>query len=127
MMRHVVVLVVFCGCQSVGDGAKEQFSKDNTCPLDRVEVRERGELKPSQFTKPHDAPADIAADPGRLKVWRDEQARLAANDDNWGRIVEARGCDKHVFYACGHPTKSSDGKRWSCSEQSFVPAGISKW
>ncbi len=127
MIRSVVALVLLCGCQSLTDGAKEQFSSDNTCPRDRVDVRERPELKPSQFEKPLDPPAAIAADSDRVKMWREDQARLAANSDNWGQVVEVRGCGKHAFLTCGHPTKSSDGKRWSCSEQSYVPTGISKW
>lgn len=127
MKRWAVGLLLLCGCQSVTDGAKEQFSKENTCPLDRVETRARTELKPSQFGKAGTPPRDIASDPGRLQLWRAEQAKLAANDDSWGQIVEARGCDAHVFYECGHPSSSSDGKRWMCTTESHVPDTISKW
>ncbi|MGH7270265.1 MAG: hypothetical protein ACREJX_08590 [Polyangiaceae bacterium] len=48
MIRSVpafVALVLLSGCQSLADGAKEQFSRDNTCPLDRV----------VSFEPPHDA------------------------------------------------------------------------
>jgi hypothetical protein len=109
------------------DGAKEHFSQSQTCPLDRVEVRERPELKPSQFYKSPAPPADVAADPGRLQMWRNTQAENAANHSKFESIVEARGCDKHVFYACSHPTSTSGNERWSCTEERDVPDGISKW
>src|SRR5882724_12368083 len=115
MIRWMFALLFLCGCQSVTDGAREQFSHDHVCPLDRVEARARPELKPSQFGAPSTAPKDVAADPGRLELWQAEQAQFAANDDAWGEIVEARGCEVHVFYSCGHPTRSSDGSRWMCT------------
>lgn len=121
-----VVLVFLCACQSVTDGAKESFSSEKTCPLARVEARERPELKPSQFDK-SDPPPDVAADPGRLQMWRDEHKATADKDDMLGQIVEVRGCDKHVFYNCVHPTSSSNGARWMCMTQTNVPEGISHW
>ena len=127
MKRWAVGLLFLCGCQSVTDGAKEQFSEEHTCPLDRIEARARPELKPSQLREPSTPPADIASDPGRLQLWRAEQAKFASNDDARGQVVEARGCDAHVFYTCGHPTSSSDGKRWMCSTELHVPDAISKW
>ena len=127
MIRWTSALLFLCGCQSVADGAKEQFSQDHVCPLERVETRARPELKPSQFSTPSTPPNDIAADPGRLELWRAERASLAANEDAWGDVVEARGCDVHVFYSCGHPTRSSDGRRWMCTVESHVPNTISKW
>jgi hypothetical protein len=127
MIRWTLVLLLFSGCQSVADGAREQFSHDQVCPLDRVEARARPELKPSQFGARPTAPQDVAADPGRLALWQAEQAKFAANDDAWGEIVEARGCDVHVFYSSGHPTRSSDGSRWMCTVESHVPDTISKW
>ena len=39
-------------CQSLASGAKEQFSKDYSCPLDRIESRDRRDLHPSSFTYP---------------------------------------------------------------------------
>jgi len=127
MIRWVLALFFLCGCQSAAEGAKAQFSEERVCPLERVEVRARPELKPSQFTRPSAPPADVAADPARLQLWQAEQARFAANNDDWGEVVEARGCSGHVFYVCGHPTRSSDGKRWLCSVQSYVPDTISQW
>jgi len=56
-----IALLSLVGCQSVGEGAKQEFSKDNTCPLDRIEMRERPELKPSSLEGPSTPPADIAA------------------------------------------------------------------
>src|SRR3954453_7786758 len=115
MFRWALALLFVCGCQSVTDGAKGEFSREYVCPPDRIEARARPELKPSQFSGPSAPPKDVAADPDRLDLWQAERAKLAANIDAWGQIVEARGCDVHVFYSCGHPTRSSDGKRWMCT------------
>jgi hypothetical protein len=122
----ILTLFALCGCQSVTDGAKQQFSEDHTCPLERIEVRARPELKPSQFRSPS-APAEVAADPARLRLWQAKQAELAENVDSWGEIVEVRGCGVQLFYSCGHPTRSSDGRRWMCSAEAHVPDTISKW
>jgi len=127
MIRWMLALFFLCGCQSVADGAKDQFAQEHVCPLERVEARARPEVKPSQFARPSTPPADVAADPGRLQLWQAEREKLAANNDEWGEVVEARGCNVHVFYVCGHPTRSSDGKRWLCSMQSYVPDTISHW
>ena len=46
----LATLLSLSGCQSVTDGAKEQFSRTNSCPIDRVEARPREELKLSTFS-----------------------------------------------------------------------------
>jgi len=128
MRRGLFAIVCLCGCQSVADGAREDFSSENTCPLERVEARERSDVKPSQLRRKVDPPRDIATDPGRLKLWQDRQAKKYAYDDESHYIVEVRGCDKHDFYECRHPgSGSTPGVRWMCTIARYVPDTITKW
>jgi hypothetical protein len=121
------LLVVFAACQSLGDGAKETFSQANSCPLDRVEARERPDLKTPSARAP-DPPADIAADPARLRMWQEQQADRAARSDTGHHFVEARGCGKSVLYDCRPPTNHDRPQRpWFCSEQTTAPDGMLKW
>jgi hypothetical protein len=128
MIRWAFVMLALSGCQSVADGAKEDFSRGNTCPIERVEARARPELKPSQFRRKATPAADISADPGRLKMWQDKQAADAAYNDDYHQIVEVRGCGQHEFYECRHPgSGSTSGVRWMCTTERYVPGTISKW
>ena len=122
LRRELVCLVALLGlaliggCQSVTDGAKAEFSKSNTCPLDRVELRERPELKASDFKKKATPPDEIAADPARLKMWEQKQQQDTARDanDGLGTFVELRGCDQHAYYRCERSQKHP--ARMDCSD-----------
>jgi hypothetical protein len=67
-MRSLVLIVLVAGCKGpvTLDDVRKEFSQSNTCPVERVEARERPELKPSQLDRNSSPPAEIAADPGRL-------------------------------------------------------------
>jgi hypothetical protein len=124
----VAALLSLSACQSLGDGAKEQFSKDFSCPTERVLTRDRNDLHPSSFTSPSPMPkppADVAADPARLAVWQQNHRQDPTAYDSYSDIEEARGCDRQAFYECHHPQKHAN--RASCSRVSTVPAGISHW
>jgi hypothetical protein len=144
--RWAVVPALFslAACQSLAAGAKEQFSKDVSCPLDRIESRDRHDLHPSSFTNPMFLPkpsAEIVADPGRLAVWQRNHEHDRTRSDGDNQIEEVRGCGKQAFYECHVFRKSS---RASCSQPSPpctgcpladdprdprtpVPAGITRW
>ncbi len=116
-------LCLVVGCEhSVTDDAKEYFSAENTCPLERVEARERTDLKDSTFrtTAP---PKDVAADPGRLAMWHEQQA----SRDRVYRIVQVRGCDKHVVYECRPARRGETKKYFLCITEPSVPAALSTW
>jgi hypothetical protein len=119
--------LVLTACQSLEDGAKAEFSSQFTCPLERIEARARPDLKPSQVEREPSRPSpEIAADPERLKIFQQKQAELDANVDRADSVVEARGCGHTVLYTCGHPTRSSSGKRWMCSHHAYPP-GVATW
>ena len=134
MIRWVVAVALVAGCQSPEGSAQETFSRANTCPPDRVQAKTRADLNPSSFvnTGTEEPPKDIAADPARLKMWRDERAKRAASSehsfDMTGKqhIVEVSGCGKHVFYECHLPQRGGGGgPRFWCSEEREVPASVS--
>ena len=113
------------GCQSLTDGAKEEFSKSNSCPLDRVEVRARPELTSSSFKAKSKPPADIAADPGRLKMWQEKEEASRTSSDGLGAIAEARGCGKQAFYRCYRSTKHAS--QMICFAETDETGTIPKW
>jgi len=124
----LLATLALAACQSLERGAKEQFSKDVSCPVDLVESRERADLQPSSFETPSTGPqppAAVAADPARLAVWRQNHPQVTTASDGQNDIYEARGCDTQAFYKCHHPSKHVF--QASCSRVTSVPPGISHW
>lgn len=115
-MRRTVGIFVFTllgaiagsGCKKVTQGAKEHFAKDFTCPIDRVEVRPRKDLRPSDFEKRPRPSKEIAADPERLALWQAEQKKSLEWMDNHDEIIEANGCGHEALYACHRHNKDAN-------------------
>jgi hypothetical protein len=106
---------------SLANGAKSDFSAAYTCPADRVEVRARPDLHPSDFkrkTRPKTPPGEVAADPERLRMWQAEQDRLRNYDDNYHSVYEVSGCGHVVLYECGHASRGSSTS-WICWERTL--------
>jgi hypothetical protein len=86
-LKRIACVSIVCvalgqlACQALTEGAKSDFSTSFTCPIERVEVRARPELRPSHWFKPKTPPSEVASDPGRLTMWRDEQDRLRTSGD----------------------------------------------
>jgi hypothetical protein len=128
LVASLVVLLVLLAtaCQGYESGARERFSKQFTCPEDRVEVR------PSALTvaavkarKRAEPPPEIKADPGRLKLWQEEQDKTASFSSAFcTELWEARGCDHHTLYCCYRPSKHAN--QVSCSSEDY-PAGAPKF
>jgi hypothetical protein len=121
----ISALAALVGCQSLLDGAKETFSNENTCPIERVEARERPELKASSFKAKRTPPADIAADPGRLAMWQKQEEASHTSSDGLGSIAEVRGCGKRAFYRCYRSSKQAH--RMHCVSERDETGTISKW
>jgi hypothetical protein len=124
-----VVLVALgqLACHSLVEGAKADFSRSFSCPVDRVEVRARPDLHPSDWFETRTPQNEIASDPGRLRLWQDEQERLRTSEDKYHSIYEARGCGHHVLYQCGRTTSgSSSGASVLCRERPYR-TGVSRW
>ena len=104
-------------CKSKEQGAREHFSKDVTCPEDRVEVKARTDLHPSDWLDKKTPPADIASDPGRLSMWQAQQADQRSRADNGDELFEASGCGTQKLYACHRHNK--DWNYIMCFSQSY--------
>jgi hypothetical protein len=98
-------------CKSLKTGATEQFGKDYSCPEDRVEAREREDVRGSTlFIGPSTAtpPEEVKKDPARLAKWRADQAEsqkgaIAVYDGM--TVFEVTGCQHRAFYACSRANK----------------------
>ena len=126
----LATLVSLTSCQSLADGAKETFAKDYSCPADRVESRDRPDLRHSSFdtgptTPTPKPPPDIAADPARLAMWQRRHQHDPTELDSTTDVEEARGCGKQAFYFChGGQRHSLQAK---CAVVGTVPPSISHW
>lgn len=124
----VSIVLVAAGqlaCQSLSEGARSEFSTSFTCPIERVEIRTRPELHPSNWFTPRTPPSEVSSDPGRLRMWQEEQDRLRTSGDQYHSIYEARGCGHHALYECGRTTRGSS-KSVICRERPY-PSGVSPW
>ena len=120
----VWAVLLLAGCKSKEQGAREHFSKDLTCPEDRVEVRERADVKASAWMRVETPPADVAADPERLKMWQAKQDERRSYEESSDAIFEAKGCGAQKLYACHRHNK--DPSYIMCSSRDY-PAGVAKW
>jgi hypothetical protein len=125
--RIWIVLMALCqlGCHSLSEGAKSEFSKSLTCPIERVEVRARPELHPHDWFQPKKPPSEIASDPERLKMWQDQQEKVRTGFDKYHSIFEARGCGHQTLVECGWSTRGSINP-WICYVRPYPP-GVSQW
>jgi len=74
------------------------FSRQNVCPRDRMAVNARP-VRPQDAFEHGAPPAEVAADPDRLRVWeRNVDADLASFRAL--TFVEISGCGAHAAYLC---------------------------
>lgn len=114
----VPLMIAGCGTMQLPDAASQVFSRAQTCPADRVAIKARPDLVPTTVLPPpamSPAPAEIAADPARLKMWRAQHdtapdfARLHAE------VFEADGCGHQTLYVCAHPMIDGGDGVWSAA------------
>ena len=112
-------------CHSLSEGARRDFSTDFTCPLERVEVRAREDLHPSDWFKgpARTPPREIAVDPARLKMWQDRENEQRHYADSYHHIFEANGCGHRALYECGHSTRGSSTS-WICYSRTDPPVMV---
>jgi hypothetical protein len=79
------LLLLAASCATYAGVTRSAFVSDATCPSDRVTVA---------HAPPPPPPPDVAADPGRLRVWRTEAAKRTKH-----RFV-ATGCGQTRRYFC---------------------------
>lgn len=99
----LVSLLAACtqGCKSNEQAARETFSKDSSCPSERVTAVARPELSAYDLTFGKSAPpANIASDPARVAMWQADQDKTRKGWDDRMRVVEVGGCDEKKYYQC---------------------------
>lgn len=123
-LLFVIAAVFLSACQSLTDGAREQVSKAIACPLDRVTAKERPDLDAWQLRMGNvpelPAPPDVAADPQRLAMWKEQQqAKLARPSGYRGVVIEVSACGSTLMMDCFRKNKVRWGESSvSCSELS---------
>lgn len=100
----LAALVALTGCaEKLHDGAIDIFSKTNICPADRLVAKERKDIQPHTIldVSVPAPPPEVAADPGRMQMWRD--MHRVPDVDAFARVFEVTGCGKTTKMACAHP------------------------
>ena len=117
-----LVTMLACGCtmRSSELQAVRTFSKSHSCPEDRIQATPAGG---ASFTERYAAlhplpapPADVAADAGRLEVWR----KANGGDLEWTKeyvVYRLNGCDQTNELACMCPGIFSGVKCINCDIQ----------
>ncbi|WP_437850762.1 hypothetical protein [Sorangium sp. So ce363] len=117
------------GCKRLKSGAKEEFRRAHSCPDERIEIRERPDLAPYTVSfGTLEPPEDVRADPGRLKVWKEEHKERVEGWNDAHDVFEARGCGKQVLMTCGRPNVdgTADYSDVVCTEDDYPP-DASRW
>lgn len=125
VVAFVLMVAALGGCKRLKTGAREEFSKQYACPLERVEVIARGDLRYGDLlpkAAEAEPPDEVKRDPGRLAKWKqdraDERKELRSTLDSID-VFQARGCGHDTLYGCWHPGNSegnAQADEVSCSE-----------
>jgi hypothetical protein len=123
----LVAAATSLGCESLDDQARDEFAREFSCPMSRVEVRPRPDI--DGYAAVHGAapapPKDIAKDPGRLAVWQKEQDDRRSHD--YGTVYEVRGCAHGKLYTCSRSVGASHSSQSSLCSGHDYPSGVSRW
>lgn len=123
-VARAVVLVsaaLTTACSSYETIARESFADTRSCPIAGVKAVEHPEISGHDLifgtSKP---PADIAADPARLAIWKDKDAKSKKLWDETTKVFLVTGCNESTYYTCSTGAGSKSGRR-SCSARSRTP------
>jgi hypothetical protein len=122
-LRALATLAVtLTACRSNETIARESFARSYSCPAERITVTPRKDLSAVDLAvRPGVPPKEVAADPGRLEVWKKEATKRAADFED-ATVVQAQGCDHEVFYVCGDLRVSVGATRHGCMNARYPPA-----
>ena len=84
------------------DEAARIFARQTSCPADRLQVK-HAEMRLADLVETEEPPAEVAADAGRLSVWKQTRDRELASFQHL-TAVDVAGCSSHATYFCwyGH-------------------------
>ncbi len=103
-----LILPLFaCACAVLSTGARDTFAKRFSCPPDRVRVTARPDVPPHEAlgieTRRTPPPANVAADPERLRYFREQRAAENSRSGASCEVYEATGCGQARLLCCAHP------------------------
>jgi hypothetical protein len=103
-MKRLLALVpmLVVACSSLESNARSDFARQNSCPEDRVTIA---------HAPPRRAPPEVAADPGRLAVWNDNEAKRSSH------YYVASGCGHESLYLCEHRPSPDEAGLPNCMLQ----------
>lgn len=117
----IAIAIASTGCKSKQQLARESFAKDHSCPLAEVLASEHTELSSYDLTFGKlEPPADIAADPTRVALWREENERKRKLVDASSTVFLGEGCNQQKYYACSR-SDAKQGSNLRCSPLSALP------
>jgi hypothetical protein len=95
--------LVASSCWTQSD-ARNEFAEGVSCPPDQVEVRKRPDVAPHSIAEqsgglPSPSPG-VAADPVRLRYWKQQRADLDRRVDDFFTVYEVRGCGVQQLLCC---------------------------
>jgi hypothetical protein len=95
-------VMLYKSCTALRGETREAFSRQYSCPMASITIKDRQDVQAAQFEKPASPPADVAGDPARLAVWKANQPQP------WSvEFFELTGCGRHVLWGCRLPSRSS--------------------
>jgi hypothetical protein len=122
----VALLLSTPGCRSnnaqeKATKAQETFTKDFSCPKERVIVTPRPDL--TRYDLDHRTadtpPKEVAADPGRLAEWKKSHGRPDCGgpitDGNCDPVFQVKGCDHEETYTCGLANEANGAQVTVCT------------
>lgn len=117
----VASVLALAGCRTDETIAREMFGGRFTCPEDRITTTTRKDLRAVDVAfRAKPAPSDVAADPARLALWNKEQERAAADFASL-TVVEVKGCERDLLFACGDLRVTVGSTRHSCMDAPYAP------
>lgn len=131
MQYRVVVLLLLsltqlgCGLgrSLVAGSVRYTFSREHSCPEDRLAMHTIP-VDPHELLVPADPPPDVAADPGRLSVWRTTAWEDAAEYTDLSAI-RVQGCGVEQTYLCWDKIDTEhDDIDYFCKEMDFGSANL---
>jgi hypothetical protein len=100
-MTCIALVTSSCSTESA---ALKTFAKSVSCPPDRIEVRKRPDVVPHSIAEQSGVLAspspDVAADPVRLRYWKQQRADLYRRVDDFFTVYEVRGCGVQQLLCC---------------------------
>lgn len=118
--------VVFVGCKSLEQGAREAHARAFSCPEGRIDVHPRKDVDAYASTFGDATPPadDVKKDPQRYAMYKKQQRESHENWNAMGEVMEAKGCGHDVLYFCTHPNGPKGGQNLAaaaCSALNHQP------